>query len=283
MGDDTTPGIPSSKPKGKPTSFEDYLLLDFDEPTPDASDSPAKPEKNVVFNPSSNQDSTNYVNLNNITSESDAKFAAFLEHLDKFWPPSDDAVGLPPIPEENSVSLLFNDQNEGLISSPSSATNVRDFSGLLTNSPCHLSPGQSFNISKNSYAVSTPVCDPFFLPTDHHSSTGNEVQVHVQLICPTTDPPTQPDPAFAPLQTPEHPPDGPERHRQARVSRPLTNAERCARRRRRLAAERTEQQEKLKKLSKRNLELKAKEELLRNKIKNIQNGAHSMGLEYLFN
>jgi len=275
LGDDTTPGIPSSKPKGKPTSFEDYLLLDFDEPTPDASDSPAKPEKNVVFNPISNQDSTNYVNLNNITSESDAQFAAFLEHLDKFWPPSDDAVGLPSIPEENSESLLFDNQNEGLISSPHSADDVRDFSAQLPNSRCHLSPSQSVNISNNSYRVSTPVSNPFFLPTDHHSSTSNEVQVHVQLICPTTGPPAQPDP--------EHLPDGPERHRQARGSRPLTNAERCARRRRRLAAERTEQQEKLMQLSKRNLELKAKEELLRNKIKNIQNGAHSMGLEYLFN
>jgi len=283
LGDYTSQGIPSSKPKRKPTPFEEYLLLDFDEPTPDASDSPAKPEKNVVFNPISNQDSTNYVNLNNITSESDAQFAAFLEHLDKFWPPSDDAVGLPPIPEENSESLLFDNQNEGLISSPSSATNIRNFSDLLTNSPSHLSPAQSFNISNNSYALSTPVSDPFFLPTDHHSSTGNEVQVNVQLICPTTGPPAQADPAFAPLQTPEHLPDGPERHRQARGSRPLTNAERCARRRRRLAAERTEQQEKLKQLSKRNLELKAKEELLRNKIKNIQNGAHSMGLGYLFN
>jgi len=282
LGDYTSQGIPSSKPKRKPTPFEEDLLLDFDEPTPDASDSPAKLEKNVVFNPSSNQDSTNYVNLNNNASESDAQFATFLEQLDKFLPPSDDAVGLPPIPEENYESLLFN-QNEGLISSPSSATNVRDFLPQWTDSPCHLSPGQSVNISNNLYAVSTPVSDPFFLPTDHHSSTGNEVQVHVQLICPTTDPPTQPDPAFAPLQTPEHPPDGPERHRQARVSRPLTNAERCARRRRRLAAERTKQQEKLKQLSKKNLELKAKEELLRNKIKNIQNGAHSMGLEYLFN
>jgi len=279
LGDYTSQGIPSNKPKRKPTPFEEDLLLDFDEPTPDASDSPAKLEKNVVFNTSSNQDSSNYVNLNNITSESDAQFAAFLEHLDKFWPPSDDAVELPPNPEENSESLLFNDQNEGLIASPSSATNVRNFSDPLTNSPSHLSTAQFFNISNNSYAVSTPVSDPFFLPTDHHSSTGNEVQVHVQLICPTTGPPAQPDPAFAPLQAP----DGPERHRQARGSRPLTNAERCARRRRRLADERTEQQEKLKQLSKKNLELKAKEELLRNKIKNIQNGAHSMGLGYLFN
>jgi len=283
LGDYTSQGIPSSKPKRKPTPFEEYLLLDFDEPTPDASDPPAKLEKNVVFNPSSNQDNINYVNLNNITGESDAQFAAFREHLDKFWPPSDDVVELPPNPEENSESLLFNDQNEGLFSSPSSATNIRNFSDPLTNSPSHLSPAQSFNISNNSYALSTPVSDPFFLPTDHHSSTGNEVQVHVQLICPTTGPPAQPDPAFAPLQTPEHLPDGPERHRQARGSRPLTNAERCARRRRRLAAERTEQQEKLMQLSQRNLELKAKEELLRNKIKNIQNGAHSMGLGYLFN
>merc|ERR1712107_497402 len=96
-----------------------------------------------------------------------------------------------------------------------------------------------------------------------------------QPSCQTAGPPAQPDP--------EHLPDGPERYRQARGSRPLTNAERCARRRRRLAAERTEQQEKLMQLSKRNLELKAKEELLRNKIKNIQNGAHSLGLGYLFN
>merc|ERR1719150_751255 len=132
-GDQPTQGITCSTLHRKPTFFESFLS-DFDEPTPDAPDSPADPGENLDFVSSSNHDSTNF---NNLPSEApvnslDTLLTSILS--DELVPPSDDVLGLPPNPEENSESHL-NNHNNGNNYSGTHDNNANDNSNTTNGVP----------------------------------------------------------------------------------------------------------------------------------------------------